>query len=66
MFIPDIYTNLHIEALNKCNSAWQRPGAISDRPEVIRDLLEYGHIECTRTPKGRGSVCLYRIALENG
>jgi len=54
---------LHEQAMDKLTGDWMRPGEFTDRPEVVRDLLEFGYVECKRveTDSHTGAeVCYYR------
>ena len=67
------FCELHQEAVEKManfGSEWFRPNQISDRPEVIRDLLALKLIECESRPselpqgKNGATICWYRKSLE--
>ena len=55
--------SLHEDAMEKLTGEWQRPKEFTDRPEVVRDLLEYGYIECkhvVKNSKTNETICFYR------
>lgn len=61
------FCELHQEAIEKLAflDDWFRPSKLSARPEVIRDLLTLGIIECKHVP-GMGhenTICLYKKSL---
>jgi len=37
---------LHESAMESLTGEWQRPSEFTERGEVVRDLLEYGYIQC--------------------
>lgn len=62
------WCELHQEAIKKLSSVegWARASQISDRPEVVRDLLSVGLIECEHRPSERRSdniVCWFKKSL---
>lgn len=57
------WNTLHDEASENLSEQWQRPREIHKHPEVIRDLLEFGYIQCkheTVNTKTGAEACLYK------
>jgi hypothetical protein len=54
---------LHEEADQNLSGEWQRPKEIHERPEVIRDLVEFGYLQCKRelvNGKTGAEICYYK------
>lgn len=55
------WNDLHSAALAKISDKWVRLRGFTDRPEVCRDLVEFGFIEVKTEKINNYNVCLYRI-----